>query len=216
MTIVNLIPGDSILIRFQLGSVLRPDPQLFRVEVQRPARWANMPVAIVGANPEVLKRIVTSVEEIRTSIQEPGGAMPTQPVQPQPIVRFLEPSRIEITQRGLNVDPVRLNPAADSTLDIGQAPQGLQRGGAEVGDAGDVTVSADQSGAGLIAFKPGVLSGFPVGLQPRTPVNLGLKVTAPSEANPGDVVEINFVQRNGEKQVVGGFTVQVNVVAKKG
>jgi Fungalysin metallopeptidase (M36)/Fungalysin/Thermolysin Propeptide Motif len=216
MTIVNLIPGDSIAIRFQLGSQFRLHPELFRLEVQRPPRWVSMPVAVVGPNPEVLKRIVTSVEEIRTPIEEPGAAVVTQPVQAQPMIHFLDPSRIEIIQRGANVNPVRLNLGADSTLDIGQASQGQQHASADVGDAEDVTVSTDQSGAGIIAFKPGVLSGFPVGLQPRTPVNLALKVTAPSEAKPGDVVTINLVQRNGQKQVVGGFTVQVNVVARKG
>ena len=72
----------------------------------------------------------------------------------------------------------------------------------------------DRDNETSIAFRPGLLRGFPIALKPRSQIKVGLKITAPPEAKPGDVIRIDLVQRNRKGEVVGGITVQVNIVEK--
>jgi hypothetical protein len=66
-----------------------------------------------------------------------------------------------------------------------------------------------------VNFRSGVLVGIPLKLAPRQTLKAALKVTAPPEAKPGEVIKFHIVQRNAKKQVIGGIAVQVNVVDKK-
>jgi hypothetical protein len=43
---------------------------------------------------------------------------------------------------------------------------------------------------------------------------VGLKVSVPPKAEPGEVIEVDLLQRNVEEQVVGAITIQINVVDK--
>lgn len=210
LTVVDLVPGDSVVIPFQLGSMYQFAKTSYRIEVRRPQNWSKLPISIVHKDPKVISKLYHSIEEIKV--------VPTVPViQPTPFIRFLEPSRVEIVHRGLKVDPVRLNLGQDSTLDIGSGMAEPELVGDEFGDKGrDADLVTDQSGATSVAFRPGLLTGFPVALSPRSPINVGLKITAPPEAKPGDVIESHLIQRNRQGQVVGGITVQVNIVRKRG
>lgn len=206
LTVVDLAPNDSVVIPFQLGSRYQFEGELYRIEVRRPQNWSRLPVSIVHKDPEVVRKLFRSIEEIEVK--------PTAPViTPRPFIRFLEPSRVEIVHWGLRLNPVRFNLGRDTTLDIGPGEIEPQVVGAEFGDEGrEANLVTDRSGATSIAFMPGLLSGFPVALKPRSQVKVGLKITAPPEARPGDVVEIQLIQRNSKKQVIGGITVQVKIV----
>jgi hypothetical protein len=85
------------------------------------------------------------------------------------------------------------------------APEGLLR------REGDVLT--DKAGFHL-AYHQGSLAGFPVTLPARTLVPMELHIDVPKDAKPGETIEMHLVQRNRENKVVGGFVVQVNVVAK--
>ncbi len=208
LTIVDLIPGDGAIVNFQVGSQFQLEPERFRIEVRRPQQWSSLPVSIVHTNPEVLKQLLSSPEKIQVFT-------PATVIQPQPIIRFLEPGRIEVSHRGVKVDPIRLNLGADSTLDIGPATAKPELISPKFGVEGrEVELMTEKSGATVLSFRPGLLTGFPIGLQPRAQLQLGLKVTAPQEAKPGDVIKIHLMQRNTKNEVVGGITVQVNIVKK--
>ena len=58
-----------------------------------------------------------------------------------------------------------------------------------------------------IVFNSGPIAGIPMELKPRSQIQLGLKITAPAEAKKGDVLKIHLVQRNRQRQVVGGIAV---------
>ena len=62
-----------------------------------------------------------------------------------------------------------------------------------------------------ISFRPGLLAGFPMLIQPRTPLTMRLRISVPSEAKSGDVIELHLVQRNNHQQVIGGVTFHLNV-----
>lgn len=65
-----------------------------------------------------------------------------------------------------------------------------------------------------LAYHQGSLAGFPVTLPARTLVPMEMHIEVPKDAKAGDVLETHLVQTNRENKVVGGFVVQVNVVAK--
>jgi hypothetical protein len=209
-TIVDLIPNDSIVVDVQLGNLARLQPERFRIEVRRPPQWHHVPVAIVSNDPKLVRALVGAVREV-------GLTSPRQ-VKRTPSVRFLEPSRIEILQAtGAERSGVQLTLSPNSVLDI--SPNG------ENEDADDaVSVETERNETDMVneanqtpmlAFRTGASAGFPATLPSRGTVTVGLKITAPPEARPGDVIEVDLVQRNAKGQVVGGIVVQANIVKKK-
>jgi hypothetical protein len=52
-------------------------------------------------------------------------------------------------------------------------------------------------------------------MRPRDRTTLRVTVRAPADAVPGDRFAVQFVQRNAKGELVGGFDVNVRVVAKK-
>lgn len=214
LTVVDLVPGDSFLLPVQIGNLGSVLAGLYRLEIRRPKEWTSMPVAIVHRNPEVVRRLAQSIEEVAV---RPHAVI----AQPQPVLRFLEPARVEVAHRGVATDPVRFLLGRDSSIDLGpDAPS------AEVAQAGggvepidglldrQADLVSDRQENLALAFRPGPLTGFPTVLQPKTPLSVGLKITAPPRAKPGDSLQIDLLQRNTRGQVVGGVTVQVNVIAQ--
>lgn len=207
LTVVDLVPDDSIVVPFQLGSRFQFQQSLYRVEVRRPEGWPQLPVSIVHRDPAVTRRLLSSIRQVQVP------SVRGRP-QPRPRLRFLEPARVELSAPNLTADRVLLNLARDSSLDIGaEALQPPAETEAEfLASQADLAEGDETEGA--ITFRPGMISGFPIGLRPRTRINVGLRIRAPREARPGDVVEVNLVQRDRQRQVVGGITVRINIVEK--
>jgi Zn-dependent metalloprotease len=211
LSIVDLVPGDSALIKFQIGNLNNVLAGLYRLEVNRPANWTSLPVSIVHADPAVTKALFQSIEQIPVAVTAP----PAVATQPGRFIRFLETAKVEIGHRAMGVEPLAIQLAKDSSVDMDR-----------VGDTGITSVAdfaasgrqaslvSDASGATAIAFQPGALTGFPIALPARTQTEFDMKITAPADAKPGDEIKINLVQRDDKKQVVGGITVQVNVRRK--
>jgi Zn-dependent metalloprotease len=237
VTVVDLLPDESMDIQFQFGNLGRLDPERFRLEVVRPQEWPTMPLAITHSDP----RVLVGIAGARTSVTTPVGtrvghsgtravtthtgiathSIPTLSTIPQlvvhdspPVLRFLEPSRVEVD--GGNGSPVRLNLAPNSSLDLGARPSGSRADGAggDLGEA-DVELVEDGRGAPVLSLLPGRASGFPLTLPARTAHTFGLKITAPPGAKPGETLNLQVVQRDAAGTVVGGIGVQVNIVAKK-
>jgi Fungalysin metallopeptidase (M36)/Fungalysin/Thermolysin Propeptide Motif/Peptidase propeptide and YPEB domain len=220
LIVVDLVPGDTVTIPVQLGNLGRVLAGMFRIELQRPKEWHTLPVEIVHKNPEVVRRLLQSIEEPLEPEGEPKG--PGRFTRTgTPVVRFLEPTPIEIAHRGVATAPVRLTLGRDSSVDIEPEPhdvEGLSDALEDLGngvseDAGrEVELVADRGELGALAFRPGATAGFPVKLRGRRAINVGLRLTAPREAKPGDTLTLDLLQRNRRGQVVGGVSVRVNVV----
>ena len=207
MTIVNLIPGDSSVVSFQLGSLVRLEPELVRLEIRRPAGWPTIPVTILHRDPKVVRALHGALSQVAL---EPTQA---RPVAVSPSVRFLESVAVEIAAGRTGGAPIRLRLAPDSRLDLGATE--VSPGGANPHNLGtrDADLVSDADGQPALTFRRGTLVGLPVLLGPRSPLTLGLKITAPAESKPGDEFLIHLVERNRAGQVIGGISVQVNVVA---
>jgi len=110
---------------------------------------------------------------------------------------------------------VAIRLAKDSSVDLDQVNDTVLPGVSDFASGGrQASLVSDARGAAAIAFQPGALSGFPIALRPRTQTEVGLQVTAPADAKPGDEIKVHVVQRDDKMQVVGGITVQINVRKK--
>lgn len=206
LTILDVIPGDTVTVPVQIGNSFRQIFEVQRLEVVRPRTWPNLPVTVTHRKPEVLQALFRSIEEAEP---EPVRA------QPAPVLRFLEPSRIEIAHRGMSAEPVRLSLGKDSRLDLGGVAVEEAPAAAAFGDAGrEADLVNLAGGAAALAFRPGLLAGFPFRLKPRMSLKVDLKIQVPREARPGETLEVHLVQRNKRNQVVGGITVQLNVARR--
>ena len=142
-----------------------------------------------------------------------------QEVAGRPVIRFLDPSRVEIVHHVENVKPLRLTLGSNSVLDLGELeavprPSDATRDFAEQISDADV-VSDAETRAGTIVFKPGLVAGIPITLKARTALSLGLKLTVPRDAKPGETLELHLTQRNREKRIVGGITYHLRVQKPK-
>lgn len=156
LTIVDLEPGDSTIVPFQIGNRYRIEPELFRVEVRRPERWQKMPVSLVRGGSRHFEKLLRARVETSTA-----GGKRRRPKVHEEFLRW-DGDLVEEPSRGFE-----------------------------------------------LAFRPNPLAGTPVLLEPRTPLQLGLKVSLPKNAKPGETVDIHVVQRNQSKKVIGGITVRV-------
>lgn len=230
VTIVDLVPDQSMDISFQLGNLSRIEPGAFRFEVLRPPEWPQLPIDITHRDPEVLIGIGrgagrTTVGPKMTTTIPTGKLTPKQvravaaPVgaavgAETPTVRFLEPSRIEVGGLGQEAG-VRLNLARHSSLDLAAGTDGAAHdSGGDLGDV-DADVVEDEHGRPVLALRPGLAAGFPLVLPERSTHTFGLRVTAPATAKPGEKINLDLVQRDARGNVVGGIAIQVNVVAEK-
>jgi hypothetical protein len=214
VTIVNLMANDSTIISFDVGSMHAIQSEVYRIEVRRPQEWINLPISIVHKDPKVINELFNSIEKVVAPTIAPGPSIA------KPVLHFVDQTRTEILPSGKNKEPIRINFAKGSTLEIGTRSDDLSEQQAEsiefsarereaiiIPEESDRT---DHKSASIV-FKSGPIAGFPTVLKPRSQVRLGLKITAPTEATHGDVLKIHLVQRNRQGLVVGGIAVQLNI-----
>ena len=190
LTIVDLKPGDSFIMPFQLANSLVRLPQKLRLEVLRPREFANAPVSILHSNQLEISKLFSFTDPI--AINPRIGAIGNQPLAP-----------ISPLQGGIKVavgpvaTPVAIGGSATQTAPLTASGSFLAR---------QSTLSGNE-----ISFAAGLSAGFPVVLQPGQLQTFNLKVAAPATARPGDSFDINLVQRDENNTITGGITVTVNV-----
>jgi hypothetical protein len=205
LTVVDLMPGDTIVLPVQIGTLASVAGGAHRLEVRRPPRWEGVPVALTHRDPESLRALVRPVVPTEATALAGGTT--------GPVLRVLEPARIEIARAGVTVAPLGVGLGAGSSIALAQNGNGRPRAGVPPWPpAGDVVADRDHGAA--VAFRPGRLAGLSVTLAARSPLNVGLKLSAPPQARPGDSFTVDLVQRDAHGQVVGGVAVRVNVVGR--
>ena len=102
---------------------------------------------------------------------------------------------------------------AKATVALGAEPEaGVDELGAREAELDAASGNGAGSG-GEIIFDAGELSGLPVTLE-AAPVTVGLRLTAPRDAKPGTTIDVDVVQRNAKRAVVGGVRVRLRIVKK--
>lgn len=211
---INLLPNNSALIPLQFGNLNIVEQDIYKLELHRPEKWSNVQVSLISKNdPQIIKEIFNSVDSGRTTSTRSNVSA----VQPKSMIRFSQPTRVEIVHSGPQVDPIILNLNKGSTLDInaGKAFRQNQTNTEIIENGREADLLLDKTGAPHIVFHPGVLVGMPLEIKPRSPISIDLKITAPPEAKLGDLEQIHLVQRNKEGQVIGGVTVQITIMEGK-
>jgi hypothetical protein len=201
LTVVDLVPGDSVVIPVQFGSLRAGSGRKHRIEVLRPEEFPELKVQIVHRHRELLQQLTRpGVEGVISSTRQAEGSQ----------VRFVDSAVVEIRSGG---DPaaeaVRLRLGRDSTLMLGPRPEMTGDSRSDLGDL-QADLVQDARGAAL-DLHSGPAPGIPVTLRPRSPVTVGLRVTVPKRAKPGSKGDVHVVQRDADGNIVGGVTVQIRV-----
>ena len=210
LAIVNAIPGDTMTFAFQIGSQFLQTAEKYTLEVRRGGKFSTLPISIFAKDPRVFGRAVVG----DAGGGEANGSTAPAVVQPSPSIRFLDAARVEINQGTSRA--VRLNLGRGSSLDLDTVA-----GGEKPSDPGfeeamnDTKPVTDASGITTVAVRPGLIDRIPVILQPRNPVEVGMKFRVPPEAKAGDAIDVDVVQRDAKNNIVGGVTMQIKVVQTK-
>ncbi len=208
--IVDLLPDSTADYLFSISNYNIARPQLVRLELVRPPRWENLEVSLHHANPQVLKTLWEKAETIR------AGAVTSRAVTPAgPLVRILAPTRVSIAP---NPDQPQLlvNLAPGSSFVVPDRPALADEAAADVGPEfvqrdGELVTEANRT---FLKLNPGLRVGLPYIMQPRERLTLRVGIKVPRDAKPGEHIKVEMVQRDAKGDVVGGFEVLVNVVAK--
>ncbi len=203
LTVVDLVPGDSAIVPLQLGTLARKHAERFEIELVRPPRWRTLAASIVHRDPEVLRRLARSVEEVVV-------AVPRAEVGARPLLRVLERADVQLHPRATGGQAVRLVLGRDSSVELG-TPAATDRVRDEVDLAPPVQEPVVRHGVAALPFAAGATAAIAIALRPRLPVAVGLQVTAPPKAKRGDELDLDVVQRRRDGQIVGGIRVRLRI-----
>jgi hypothetical protein len=135
------------------------------------------------------------------------------------VLRFTEPSDVEIMPGGVATEPVRITLGRESTVSLGNGGNGVSGGNGHGldrrRDAELHLPEGDQPGMAAIALDAGHVVGLPVELRARTPISLAVRIVAPKKSKPGQHFDLDIVQRNAKRVITGGIRIRVQVVEPK-
>jgi Fungalysin metallopeptidase (M36)/Fungalysin/Thermolysin Propeptide Motif len=204
LTVVDLVPADSVVVPVQFGSLGSGSGGRHRIEAIRPEEFPELKVRIVHRQRELLQDLTRPASEgLVPAVREPEGSR----------MRFVESALVEIRSgEGRTVGAVRLRLGRDSTLMLGPEPAPSVGGESLLGDMQADLV--DDDGGAALDLHPGRAAGIPVTLRPRSPVTVGLKLTVPRDTEPGRTGDVHLIQRDRAGNIVGGVTVRVRVIRR--
>ena len=193
----------------QLGGLVRLEPELVRLEIRRPAGWPTIPVTIVHRDPKVVRALHGALSQVELE--------PTRPDRQRVPVRPLSRAGRGGDRRGADrgcPDPTPAGPrfTARPGRHRGQ-PGGRQRARSRDPRRGPRQRRRGSAGAGLPAGRARRPAGPARAAQPADP---RAQDHRPGRVQAGDEFLIHLVERNRAGQVIGGISVQVDVVARKG
>jgi hypothetical protein len=204
LTVVDLVPADSVVVPVQFGSLGSGTGGRHRIEAIRPEEFPELKVRIVHRQRELLQDLTRPAGEgLVPAVRQPEGSR----------VRFVESALVEIKSgEGSTVGAVRLRLGRDSTLMLGPEPAPSVGSESLLGDMQADLV--DDDGGAALDLHPGRAAGIPVTLRPRSPVTVGLKLTVPRDTEPGRTGDVHLIQRDRAGNIVGGVTVRVRVIRR--
>ncbi len=210
LTIVDLEPGEIAEIPVWIGNRYSWRWQYFMLEVCRPRTCLHLNVEISHPRFEVVKDLFAFAKKWYKKISKPTLK------KIHSSIKVFDPKEItfnkEFGNQKLVIYP---NKNSNLTLEITDRDDYLELLWPEIPPirAKLVKNALDKF---TIRFNQGKCAGFPIILKPRVRRNVILKVEAPPEAKTDDHLRVDLMQRNTRGQVIGGITVQLNIVKKKG
>jgi hypothetical protein len=204
MTVVDAIPGDTILARFQIGTLHERTPDIYKIELVRPPEAASIRVSLMAATSLETRKLFNSIDNRKPDTSRPPARGPT--------LRFSDYSTVELSEGTPASGLLRINVAPGSSINYDDT------------NAGDVPRIPFKRDARLIEsakygyeieFNEGRISGFPIFVQPSTQLKCTLKIDVPNEAKPGASIKLQLIQRMSNGGIAGGITIIVNVKRKK-
>jgi hypothetical protein len=180
------------------------------LEVIRPEGWEQVEIWFGHRDPRVIEGLWQKAGKLESLMLQPVGE-----VIGGTEVRVLEPTRIMV---GASADEpgIVLNLARGSILAVPrvEAAERLRRATVGVGLFRRKVVFVTEQGQAQMKLLPGHVAGFPYEMRPRERITLDVHFKIPADARLGDQLRYEVVQRNAEGEVIGGFDVLVNVVAR--
>ena len=209
--VVNAIPGDTLDYQLVISNYHVQHEQLVQLEVIRPVQWESTEIFFGHSNPRVIESLWQKAVELETLVTQPvveGLGIATE-------IHILEPTRI-ITGAIGDEPGIVLSLARGSTLSVPtvETSKSLRRTTVGIGLFKRGVELVKEAGKSSLKLNPGHAVGFSYVMQPRERLTLDVKFKVPADARPGDRLKYEVVQRNDKGEVIGGFDVLVNVVAK--
>jgi urease beta subunit len=194
LAVVNLVANESTELPLWIGSHFSTEARLHVLELRRPKAWPEVDVVLTHRRPELVEELFRSAECLLRGL--PGPVIARRFTLPT-----AAPPEIHLGETAI------LRPATGSTLLLGRSSPDRP-----VAPALDARLVKNVEGSAAIRYEPGRRASLPVGLVPGGRRNAVLRLTAPASAQPGDRIPIDLVQRSADGNVVGGISVQVNVM----
>jgi hypothetical protein len=180
LTIVDLKPGQWILLPFVVSNLTKLTTSRVLLEVVRPKDRLQLPVTLAHKS---------------------GAAFSLVPeLKPQP----------------LTVIPTRIikDEEREATLECG----GQAEAEASISDAPittrtpDALVASQFRDASEVAFAAGRTAQIPLSLRPAQQLVMGLRLSVPQTAKPGEVIKLDVLQKDEKgKTIAGGLAVEIRV-----
>jgi hypothetical protein len=205
MTVVDAVAGDTVVARFQIGTLHERRPDIYKIELVRPPSAATIRVSLLAATSLETKKLFNSIDDWKPDAAPKSAAIVST-------VRFNDHSTVELSAAGAASGPMRFNFAPGSSISYG-----------DTGAAGPVRIPFERtarliesaSHVSEIVFNEGRVSGFPVFLQPSAQLNCVLKIDVPKDVKPGESIKLQLIQRMSNGNIAGGITIVINVRQKK-
>ncbi|MCP4580678.1 MAG: M1 family metallopeptidase [candidate division Zixibacteria bacterium] len=209
LTIVDLEPGETAEIPVWIGNRYYRRWQYFMIEICRPETWPQINVEISHPRFEVVRDLFKSAEnwykKIIRSVQK----------KIHPSIKIFDPKEIILDNRAGNQKFV-IHPTKNSNLTLEMADRSdFQEFSWPERPPIKAELIKKASKKLTIRFNHGKCASFPIILKPGVRHNVILKVEAPRDAKLRECLEVDLMQRNTRGQVIGGITVQINIIKKK-
>lgn len=180
LTIVDLKPGQWILLPFVVSNLKTLTARRVLLEVVRPKEQLQLPIALAHKS---------------------GAAFSLVP---------------ELKPKPLSVVPATIirDDGEDAPLDCGgnAVEQAAISDAALTSQTPDALVARQFADGSEVAFAAGRTAQIPLSLRPAQQLVMGLRLTVPQTAKPGEIINLDVVQKDEKgKAIAGGLAVEIRV-----
>jgi len=204
LTVVDLIPGDSYLLATRLGSAFAVHRGVQTLELRRPEGAELLEVALTHPEPATLRELIGVQRRPPTPITKKGSG------------REFAAGGAGLTLFG----PAEAVLGATGQTELGNALRLSMGAGSIIGQPGrrnDARASiarpvSKESGLASVRFAPGRVSHLSLNLAARQPLQSALRVTAPLDSKPGQIYDVDLIQRDERGRAVGGIGIRVRIL----
>lgn len=209
--VVDAVPGDTLDYQLVISNYHIQHEQLVQLEVMRPEQWEKAEVWFGHRDPRVIETLWQKAGKLEMIASEPVSEV----IGIGPEIWVLEPTRLMVG--GMSDEAgVIFNLARGSTFAVPrvESTERLRRAALGAGLIQRKAELVKEMGQTQMKLLPGHVAGFPYVMQPRERTTLDVHFKVPADAKPGEQLKFEVIQRNDKGELIGGFDVLVNVIAR--